>query len=124
MCIWLPIVVNGLSPTSGIAETCEAWVARIVSVQGSVEARRAGETQWQPVRLYETYCPGDTLWVQERSRAAIVLPNEAILRLDQRTTVTFTTPEPARTSLLDLLTGAVYFFSRTSRSLKITTPFV
>jgi tetratricopeptide (TPR) repeat protein len=107
-----------------MAETCEAWVAKIVSVQGSVEARRVGETQWQPVRLHETYCPGDALRVQEHSRAAIVLPNEAILRLDQKTIVTFATPESARTSLLDLLTGAVYFFSRMSRSLKITTPFV
>jgi ferric-dicitrate binding protein FerR (iron transport regulator) len=89
-----------------------------------VSKPESGETQWQPVRLHDTYCPGDTLWLRERSRAAIVLPNEAILRLDQKTTVTFASQEPARTSLLDLLTGAIYFFGRRSRSLKVTTPFV
>ena len=121
---WLSIAVNCLFSTPGMAGTCEEWVAKIVSVQGSVEARRAGDVQWQPVRLHDTYCPGDTLRVQEHSRAAIVLPHEAILRLDQHTTVTFATQEPARTSVLDLLTGAIYFFSRMPRRLKVTTPFV
>ena len=32
-----------------IAATCEQWVAKVVSVQGSVQVKRAGETQWQPV---------------------------------------------------------------------------
>ena len=107
-----------------MAATCEMWVAKIVSVQGTLEVRRVGATQWQSVRLHDTFCPGDTMRVQEQSRAAIVLRNEAILRLDQQTTITFTGVEQERTSLLDLLTGAVYFFSRAPRSLKVITPFV
>jgi tetratricopeptide (TPR) repeat protein len=62
--------------------------------------------------------------VQEHSRAAIVLRNEAILRLDQNTTITFAGLEKEQTFLLDLLTGAVHFFSRIPRSLKVITPFV
>jgi tetratricopeptide (TPR) repeat protein len=80
--------------------------------------------QWQPVRLDDTYCPGDRIRVQDHSRAAIVLPNEAILRLDQKTTITFTGLEKGPISLLDLLSGAVHFFSRIPRSLKVLTPFV
>ena len=110
--------------SAAAASTCEPWVAKLVSVQGNVEVRRAGEMQWQPIRLDETYCAGDMLRVQERSRAAVVLRNEINLRLDQNTTITFIGLERERTSLLDLLIGAAYFFSRIPRTLQVTTPFV
>ena len=112
------------SVSSAAAAICEPWVAKLVSVQGNVQVRRAGETQWQPVRLDETYCAGDMIRVQEHSRAAVVLRNEINLRLDQNTTITLIGLERERTSLLDLLIGAAYFFSRIPRSLKVTTPFV
>jgi Flp pilus assembly protein TadD len=62
--------------------------------------------------------------VQEWSRAAIVLRNDAVLRLDQKTTITFVEPETEQTLLLNLLTGAAHFFSRIPRTLKVITPFV
>ena len=106
------------------AGTCEEWVAKVVSVQGTVQARRAGETEWAPVRLDDTYCPGDMIRVQERSRAAVILPNETVLRLDQKTTITFSGLEEGKTSLMELLIGAAHFFSRIPRTLKVITPFV
>jgi tetratricopeptide (TPR) repeat protein len=106
------------------AAICEPWVARLVSVQGSVDVRRTGQTQWQPGRLDETYCAGDMIRVREHSRAAVVLRNDVNLRLDQNTTVTFIGLERERTSLVDLLLGTAYFFSRIPRSLRVTTPFV
>jgi tetratricopeptide (TPR) repeat protein len=114
----------GVLSVSAAAAICEPWVAKLVSAQGNVQVRRAGETQWQPVRLDETYCAGDMLRVQEHSRAAVVLPNDINLRLDQHTTITFIGLERERTSLLDLLLGAAYFFSRIPRSLQVITPFV
>ena len=122
--VGLSILVGLLFSGAVEADTCEEWAAKVVSVQGSVEAQRAGEMQWQPVRLDDTYCPGDRIRVQDYGRAAIVLPNEAILRLDQKTTITFTGLEKGPTSLLGLLSGAVHFFSRIPRSLKVLTPFV
>jgi tetratricopeptide (TPR) repeat protein len=122
--IFISIFAGSLFPGAGAAETCEEWVAKVVSVQGNVQARRVGETQWVPVKLNDTYCPGDMIRVQERSRAAVVLANESILRLDQKTTITFIGVEKERTSLLDLLIGAVHFFSRIPRGLKVATPFV
>jgi hypothetical protein len=91
------------------AETCDEWVAKVVSVQGVVQARKAGEAEWVPVNFNDTYCPGDIIRVLELSRAAVVLPNDATLRLDQNTTITFVGPEKEQPLLLKLLSGAAHF---------------
>jgi tetratricopeptide (TPR) repeat protein len=108
----------------GAAETCDEWVAKVVSVQGVVQAQKAGEQDWVPVNINDTYCLGDIIRVLELSRAAVVLRNEATLRLDQNTTINFVGPEKEQTLLLKLLSGAAHFFSRIPRSLKVATPFV
>ena len=107
-----------------MADTCEKWVARAVSVQGTVQTLRPGEKQWVPVRLHDLFCPGDRIRVLARSRADLLLINESTLRLDQHTTVTFSPPETEKTSLIELLKGAIHFFSRQRRNLKVVTPFV
>ena len=48
-------------PRAARAATCDAWIAQAVSVEGIVEVQRAGETQWQTIKLADTFCPGDTL---------------------------------------------------------------
>ena len=60
-----------LSPHTSSAATCEKPIAKAVSVQGSVEAQRVGETQWQQVKLNDTFCPGDKLRSNKRSRAEV-----------------------------------------------------
>mgnify|MGYP000659288976 CR=1 FL=1 len=64
-----------LLPCAAFAETCEQPIATAVSVEGNVEVQRAGETQWQTVKLDDTFCPGDTIRVDDKSRAAISLAN-------------------------------------------------
>lgn len=114
-----------LFPGLGLAATaCDPWVARMVSVQGNVEVRRAGQTQWQPAKLNDTYCPGDRIQVGGRGRADVALVNQPVLRLDQDTTITFGGVRESRTSLIELLKGALYFFSRLPRNLEIITAFV
>ena len=113
-----------LSITSWAEEPCDNWVGKIVSTQGSVEARRVGETQWVPVRLNDTYCIGDMIRVQKNSRAALILVNEATLRLDQESTIIFSRREEKETLFLRLLKGAAHFFSRMPRTLELATPFV
>jgi hypothetical protein len=78
-----------LFPSVGVAQTVEEWIAKVVSVQGDVHARKSGETEWVPVKINDTYCSGDMIRTQEQSRAAIVLRNEATVRLDQKTTIIF-----------------------------------
>ena len=118
------IVVPGFVTCAVAAEPCEDWVAKVVSVQGSVRALRTGQMRWLPVALDDTYCAGDVIWVQEQSRAAVVLRNDAILRLDQNTSITFTPVEEEQSFWIKLIKGAAHFFSRSPRSLRVATPFV
>jgi tetratricopeptide (TPR) repeat protein len=96
----------------------------MVSAQGVVEVRRAGQTQWVPARLNDLYCGGDQVQVGERSRADLALINQPIVRLNQNTTISLGGVKDDRVSLLDLLRGALYFFSRMPRNLEVRTAFV
>jgi len=103
---------------------CEPELARAISVQGSLEVRRAQQTQWETVQQEDHFCLGDTVRTGENSRAAILLLPETVIRLDQHSSLVFT---PATTGIaatwLELLKGAAYFISRDPRSLQIVTPF-
>lgn len=103
---------------------CEPWVARIVSVEGRVEAKRAGQVLWKPVAFKDTFCAEDTIRVEAYGRAALVLRNETYLRIDQGTAITFSEIDEKEPSWLELLKGAVHFLSRVPRTLKIKTAFV
>ena len=124
LAITITVLAASLFPCAALAETCNRWVAKLVSAEGSVQAKRVGENQWLPAKLNDTYCQGDMIHVLERSRAAIMLITQPTLRLNQDTTVTFNGVEKEQTSLIELLKGAVHFFSRYPRSLTVITPFV
>jgi tetratricopeptide (TPR) repeat protein len=117
-------VVPVLCPCAAFAETCEQWAAKAVSVEGTVEVQRAGETQWQTVKLDDTFCPGDTIRVDDRSRTALALENQPLLRLDQNTTITLGGVKEKRGAVVALAKGAVHFFSRIRRNLEVMTGFV
>jgi tetratricopeptide (TPR) repeat protein len=108
------------------AETCESSpVAQIVSVQGVIELRRANESIWRPAVMNATLCPGDMVRARSRSRAALRLSNESMLRLDQRTTLTFPHAEQDKaTSLLDLIKGAIHIITRTPKPFEVRTPYL
>ncbi|MGH8611116.1 MAG: FecR family protein [Gammaproteobacteria bacterium] len=106
------------------AESCTPWAAKVVSIEGRVEVSRIGEPSWVPARLDQTFCPGDRVRIESRSRAAVLLSNQTVLRLDEGTALTFTQVKPAEPSLLELLQGAIHFISRTPAQLQINTPFV
>lgn len=82
-----------------------------------------GDTQWQPVQLQDTYCPGDQIRVQENSRADVALMNQSVLRLGANTTITIEAVQEERTGVVGLLKGLAHFFSRGPRSLEVRTPF-
>ena len=60
----------------------------------------------------------------DNSRAAILLKNEIIIRLDQNTIMTLDPPKDNRPLLLRILHGVIYYFSIKPRSLELQTPFV
>lgn len=122
--LFIIMAISPLFPNTVSAQTCEKMIAQVVSVQGSVEVKKASETQWLPVKLKEAYCPGDMIRVMGRSRAAILLVTGGIIRLDENTTLTFNGVEKEKTSLIEFIQGVGHFFSRWPRSLKVYTPFV
>ncbi len=110
-------------PVAAESRTCEDWLAKAVSVQGSVQARVKNQKQWVAVQMDNIFCEGDMIRVQDRSRAALVLKNETIIRLDQNTTITFPPEEKKKTSFIDVITGILHFISRVPRTLTVSTPF-
>jgi Tfp pilus assembly protein PilF len=102
---------------------CDPALARAVSVQGTLEVKRARQTQWLVAGRDERFCPGDAVRTGESSRAAILFYPETVIRLDQYSSLVITAAETDTTpSLLELLKGAAHFISRDPRSLQIITP--
>jgi tetratricopeptide (TPR) repeat protein len=105
------------------ANTCENWVAKVVSVEGSVQIKKSADTEWVQANLGDLICAGYLIRASANGRAAVQLVNGPVLRIDQYTNLVFNgIKEDA--SLIDLIKGAVNFFSRWPRSLKVSTPFV
>src|SRR5919106_940320 len=111
------------SAAPALAQPPGGPVVRAVSVQGTVEGRRAGQTSWQSVRLNDTFSPGDTIRVRDRSRADLAMLDQSVLRLNANTELTVEPVKDARTGVVSLLRGAAHFFSRGPRSLEVQTPF-
>lgn len=123
-CIGLQLALAFTSPNITAAERCESGIARAVSIQGPLDVRHAGESDWQAATREEEFCPGDALRTGANSRAAIQLYPETIIRLDQSSSIVFTPAETTDTSTwLELLKGAAHLISRDPRSLKVITPF-
>jgi tetratricopeptide (TPR) repeat protein len=99
-------------------------VAKAASVEGMVEVRTRDGIEWNTVELNSKFCPGDMLRVGEKSRAAVFMTNETVVRLDQNTTITFREMEKKAVSVVDILKGILHFISRVPRTLTVSTPFV
>ncbi len=129
--LFVAVWVVAASPARAQNQTCTPVMARVVSLQGSVELRSSGKTAWVPVKRLDTpVCRGDLLRTGPNSRALLFIPSENLLRVDQNTTVSvhveqdetvveFFIDEKTRTNAC----GAGYAISRFPRKFKINTPF-
>ena len=71
-----------------VSAACSPSVARIVSIQGSIELLRAGQNDWSRVtRLDTPLCEGDRLRTGALSRAALFIQPETLVRVDQNTSI-------------------------------------
>ena len=120
---FVAILLCGWIVNARAAEPCTPAFARIVSVQGNVESRRAG-ADWKPAQLNATLCAGDMVRVHQRSRMALLLSNETTLRLDQGTVLTLAAPDDGKTTLLEQLSGGLHVITRTPKPFRVKTPFV
>lgn len=124
--VCLSVIFLAGADESYAGEACEPAVAEIISIQGIIELRRASSTTWQAMTLHTTICPGDSVRARTHSRAAFLLSNASVLRLDQKTSMTFSKPEGQEKagSLMELFSGAIHIITRTPKPFKVRTPFV
>ena len=112
LCVAIVAAFSG----AGLCQPCEKMAGKMVSVQGTVEARRAGETIWQSVALNDTFCPGDTIRVGSRSRADLILSTQSVLRIDEHSEFTLEGVTAENAGRLNMFKGAAHFFSRKPRA--------
>jgi tetratricopeptide (TPR) repeat protein len=117
ICVFLILPLKGWA-----ASPCAESVASLVPLEGRVESRAQREAKCQAAKRGDVYCPEDQVQTLANSRGALLLKNKMLLRLDQKTTVRFSSP--AKPSLLEMLEGRGFFFDRFPKRLTIETPFV
>ena len=108
------------------ADTCEVTVGRLATLEGQVEVQQTGMASWRPGVLNTELCQGDTVRAAERSRATVVLVNQAVLRIDQNTAMRLDNISGVaeERSALSLFKGALQSFSRKPRGFEISTPYL
>ena len=117
-----------------VSAVCGSSVARIVSIQGSIEVLRAHQNNWSRItRLDTSLCEGDKLRTGASSRAALFIHPETLVRVDQSTNVSvsqtaketlveFTQDDIVATSTSAHTCGGGYFITRFPRTLRVNTP--
>jgi ferric-dicitrate binding protein FerR (iron transport regulator) len=123
LAILTPVLFLIAAPAARAAAPCSDWHAELTTVEGAVDAKRAGESVWRNALSGTSLCYGDAISVKASSRATVTLPDHSTLRLDENTTITLAEPEQSGGSLIDLLRGVIHVISRDPRSLKFTTPY-
>jgi tetratricopeptide (TPR) repeat protein len=105
------------------AQECPT-VGQLYSIDGEVSVQRHGA--WQRGVLNQSLCAHDAVRTGSLSRAAVMLVNEAVLRIDQNSTVYLTdvATDEQKPSLLDLTRGAFQSFSRRPHALEVNTPYL
>jgi tetratricopeptide (TPR) repeat protein len=120
------IAATAFFECAGAATSCEVKAGKFVSLEGAVEVAHADSEDWQSAKLESSLCEQDSIRVGENSRAAVALVNDAVLRLDQNTTMRLTdvSDQPEERTFLKLVVGAFKSFSRAPRTLTVHTPYV
>jgi hypothetical protein len=113
----------GVQVWPAAAQECLA-VGQLYSIDGEVEVQHRGA--WQTAALNQSLCAHDAVRTGPLSRAAVMLINEAVLRIDQNTTVYLAdiSAEEQERSLLNLPYGAFQSFSRRPHRLEVNTPYL
>jgi len=119
----LSLLAIELRAGTAIAQECPT-VGQLYSVDGEVSVQRHGA--WQTGVLNQPLCAHDAVRTGSLSRAAVMLVNEAVLRIDQNSTVYLTdvAVDEQKPSLLDLTRGAFQSFSRRPHALEVNTPYL
>jgi hypothetical protein len=101
------VFVHGQAAESGVTN------AVLLTVSGKVEVAPRGQTVFTAGHTNQMLKLGDRLRTGKNSRAALRLSNLSVLRVYELTTLEIQPPDqPGRRAVLDLESGAAYFFNR------------
>ena len=120
------VMLSGLLFSTQASADCADPVGRFVDINGSVETQVVDGEDWIKANLDTPLCEGSSIRVGAQSRAAINLVNDAVLRLDQNTTMHLVDINEAEEekSLLDIIKGALHSFSRKPKKLSVNSPYL
>ena len=111
--IVLPTLILSLSSNAYADESCIV-IGHLASTEGIVEVQHSDTTKWITANTDDSLCQGDTVRAGINSRGAIALTNNAILRVDQNSTVQLLdiSAKKEESSIISLIKGAIQSFSR------------
>ena len=123
--VWLALALLSVGVRPAGAQECAAPVGTVQSLEGEVAIGDAAGA-WRPAQLGAPLCASDRVRTGALSRAALVLANAEVLRLDQETTLALAEVplDGAQPTLLELAVGAVQSFSRAPKRVKVTTSYM
>jgi Tfp pilus assembly protein PilF len=104
--------------------SCADPVAKLISLEGSVQTRENDAQPWRLAALNDTFCPGDTLSVRPLGRAAIVLANDIVVRLDQGSVLKLHEIHVDKPFELGLVQGVLHVLTRLGKRFGVMTPFM
>ncbi len=134
LCVFLVAASGAPAYAADDPTACRTPVARVVSIQGSIELGRSGQSNWSKVtRLDTPLCEGDRLRTGALSRTALFIQPETLVRVDQNTSISisqtaeetlveFTQEDIVAASATAHACGAGYFITRFPRKFKVRTP--
>jgi phage tail protein X len=86
-------------PTAPVSDTqVRAQKGVITYLEGQVQVKKSGETQWAPGRPNMILGENDQIKVLARSRAELILDNQSVLRLSENTVLTIQKLEEEKTT--------------------------
>src|SRR5690242_14353021 len=117
-CLAAAIFLSARFPSSVLAQTGATNAPPnadnvLLTAEGKVESMKASTDAWTPAQLNQTFKVQDKVRTGMKSRATVRLSNQSVLRLNQLTTIEIQpAAEEGRRSVLDLKSGAAYFYNR------------
>ncbi len=123
---WLPLLaaLSLLAPLQA-APRDAAQAGLVLTIEGTVEVARAGDSQWNAVTTNVALGFGDSLRTAPQSRATVRLSDLSVIRVNEITVLEIRAQTDGNGSQLDLQTGSTYFFNRSKpSSVQFHTPLI
>lgn len=118
MCVAIALLL-----AAGSSRACEAWVARLASARGVVEAQVEADGPWRAARTGDRFCSDVSVRVGAASSAVLELANQTVVRLSEQSAVSFRRGSQT-TSVVGMQRGRGHFLSRTPQRFNATTPYL